>query len=154
MSLNWDFNKFRRLMLNLYISKNLIFIISLLLVMIIILSVTGCSTSATTILQPAATSEAGASIPVATSTAASVVPQRAPGGPGSSGVFASVAPTYQDLVYATLSSTQKLQTSDMRLLDAVWHDTCRFFFAHLDRICSNSAIILHAHLDHVVSSAL
>jgi acetyl esterase/lipase len=41
-----------------------------------------------------------------TTDTASVMPVR--GGPGGSGSFASVAPTYQDLAYATVSPTQKL----------------------------------------------
>jgi acetyl esterase/lipase len=45
---------------------------------------------------------------IPTTDSSSILPQRGPGGSGSSGSFASVAPTYTDLAYATLSSTQKL----------------------------------------------
>jgi len=47
-----------------------------------------------------------ATIPTADSS--SVLPQGGPGGSGGSGSFASVAPAYLDLAYATISSAQKL----------------------------------------------
>ncbi len=44
----------------------------------------------------------------ATTNPASGLPQHGSGGPGNSGTFASVAPDYQDLAYATISSAQML----------------------------------------------
>lgn len=62
-----------------------------LLVLLFVISATGCSpsTTATPSSQPNG-----------------VMPQM--GGPGGSGTFASVDPTYKDLAYATVSSAQKL----------------------------------------------
>lgn len=59
---------------------------------------TACSSTITPTLQAAA--------PAATPQQISVLPQH--GGPGGSSTFASVAPTYADLVYASLSLAQKL----------------------------------------------
>jgi acetyl esterase/lipase len=78
-----------------------------LLMLLVALNTSACSSRAATTLQPTATSVAVTSAPAATNTAASVMPQTRPLGPGG-GSFASVAPTYTDLVYATISSTQKL----------------------------------------------
>ncbi len=70
----------------------------LALAVLVLLSATGCGTTATA--TPAAA-------PAVTTEEAGVMPQRG-GAPGGSGTFASVDPTYKDLVYATLSSAQKL----------------------------------------------
>jgi acetyl esterase/lipase len=94
-------------MLNLSIKKNIVPAMGLLLALLIVIGASGCSTKAAT-AQPAATSKLVASVPAATSTAASVLPQIGPGGPGGGGSFAAVAPTYSDLAYATVSAAQKL----------------------------------------------
>ncbi len=65
---------------------------------LVLLSATGCGATATA--TPAAA-------PAASTEAAGVMPQRG-GGPGGSTTFASVAPTHQDLAYATVSAAQKL----------------------------------------------
>ncbi|GAB4495708.1 MAG: alpha/beta hydrolase [Anaerolineales bacterium] len=64
---------------------------------LVLLSATGCGAAATA--TPAA-------VQGGSTEQAAVMPQR--GGPGGSSTFASVAPTYKDLAYATLSSAQKL----------------------------------------------
>jgi len=61
-----------------------------------------------TTLLTACGSAATQAAPTAAPTQASVMPQRGSGPGGSSATFASVAPTYADLAYATLSSAQKL----------------------------------------------
>mgnify|MGYP001031148774 FL=1 len=85
-----------------YVKSNLYFVLALLVV-ISAISMTACGTTAPTAEQPTSQAEA-TSVP--TNEAASVMPQ----GRGSSGssTFASVAPTYQDLAYASISTAQKL----------------------------------------------
>ncbi|HEY9076164.1 MAG TPA: alpha/beta hydrolase [Anaerolineaceae bacterium] len=70
----------------------------IVLAMLVLLSASGCGSAATTVpaVQPTADS----------TKQAAVMPAR--GGPGGSSTFASVAPTYKDLAYATLSNAQKL----------------------------------------------
>lgn len=75
------------------VSKFLIFA----MVALVLLSGTGCGATTTT------TPAAATAVPTE---ATDVMPQR--GGPGGTSTFASVAPTYKDLAYATLSSAQKL----------------------------------------------
>ena len=74
---------------------------------LVMLAASGCAAAATaTATAPAV----DAATPVAASTItteeATVMPRR--GGPAGSSTFASVAPTYQDLAYASLSEAQKL----------------------------------------------
>jgi acetyl esterase/lipase len=87
--------------------KNLIFKPFFLeLMILIVLSTTGCGTTVetpavdTTTLKPA-------TAPTVASEQPGVMPQQVPGGLGAAN-FASVDPTYYDLVYATVSSAQKL----------------------------------------------
>lgn len=80
----------------------------LALAALVLLSATGCGSSATATSAPQPASDA-TSAPVAApaaSTETAVMPRR--GGPGGSSAFSSVAPTYKDLAYATVSSAQKL----------------------------------------------
>ena len=75
------------------------------LAVLVLLSATGCGTTAT-VTSAAAPTAVSTSAPAVTTEQAGVMPMR--GGPGGSSTFASVAPTHKDLAYATLSSTQKL----------------------------------------------
>jgi acetyl esterase/lipase len=69
----------------------------LALAMLVLISATGCgSTSATPAAATASTEQQ------------SVMPQKGPGGVGGSSTFASVAPTYKDLAYASVSPAQML----------------------------------------------
>jgi acetyl esterase/lipase len=69
----------------------------LALAMLVLISATGCgSTSATPAAATASTEQQ------------SVMPQKGPGGMGGSSTFASVAPTYKDLAYASVSPAQML----------------------------------------------
>ncbi len=80
------------------VSKFLVFV----LVVLVLLSATGCAATAATTpgISPTAA-------PTADSTEQTgVMPMR--GGPGGSSTFASVAPTYKDLTYASVSDAQKL----------------------------------------------
>ena len=63
----------------------------------------GCGAAAPAADSPTAHAPAAAA---SATTAVGVMPQ--PGGPGGAGTFASVAPTYEDLAYATTSPAQKL----------------------------------------------
>lgn len=74
------------------------FSIILIIFMMAAILLTACGNLATQATQAAE--------PTATAQQASVLPQR--GGSAGSSTFASVAPTYADLAYATLSSAQKL----------------------------------------------
>jgi acetyl esterase/lipase len=74
-----------------------------LLVLALTISATGCISSAPT---AAVESEAISAVAAPTSTQPSVMPQR--GGMGGGATFASIAPTYQDLAYASVSEAQKL----------------------------------------------
>lgn len=93
----------------------------LALALVIVSGAAGCGTTAS----PAAPATASPAVQAAASPEAqataqpaapagqatptpNVMPQRGPGGPGGSSTFASVAPTYPDLAYATLSEAQKL----------------------------------------------
>jgi acetyl esterase/lipase len=72
-------------------------LIILALAMLVLISATGCgSTSATPAAATASTEQQ------------SVMPQKGPGGMGGSSTFASVAPTYKDLAYASVSPAQML----------------------------------------------
>jgi acetyl esterase/lipase len=74
----------------------------ILLATLTAITMTGCGA-----VSPAAESPTVQVLATATpTTQAAVIPQR--GGPGGSSAFASVAPTYKDLAYATVSSAQKL----------------------------------------------
>jgi hypothetical protein len=91
-------------MSHLFVSKNLELTTCLLLILLIALGSAGCATKTTMTPQAAATSAVVTAAPAATSTAALEFPQGGPVGPGGSRNFASVAPTYKDLAYATVSS--------------------------------------------------
>jgi acetyl esterase/lipase len=91
-------------MLLILINKHIILAINLLLTLLIVLGISGCGNTA---INPATTASQGAEQPQATS-ASTVIPQGGrPGGAGT-GSFTSVAPTYQDMAYATLSAAEKL----------------------------------------------
>ena len=80
--------------------KNLVTKLTLFtLAVCILLSTTGCGTATTASPTTSATS-------VVSTEQTSVLPAR--GGPNGSSTFASVAPTYADLAYATISDAQKL----------------------------------------------
>ena len=80
--------------------KNLVTKLTMLtLAVCMLLSTAGCGTATTASPTTSATS-------VASTEQTSVMPAR--GGAGSSSTFASVAPTYADLAYATVSDAQKL----------------------------------------------
>jgi acetyl esterase/lipase len=97
------------------------FFIPALLALLTAISLTGCDTTTPAAKQPTTQPQATGAQTVATSEkpaaqvqvtiasttqAVGVIPQG--GGPGGSSTFASVAPTYKDLAYATISPTQKL----------------------------------------------
>jgi len=76
--------------------KNLVIKLTMFtLTVMLLLSIVGCGATSTTTATPTASTEQ-----------TSVMPAR--GGPGSSSTFATVAPTYADLAYATVSDAQKL----------------------------------------------
>lgn len=78
-------------------------ILVLALALLVLLIATGCGTTAT------ATPIAADATSADSNEQAAVMPQRGGGGgPSGSSSFASVAPTYADLAYATLSEAQKL----------------------------------------------
>lgn len=80
--------------------RNLVTKLTMLVLAILMLfSLTGCEAATTA----APTTSA---MPTASTEQTNVMPAR--GGMGSSGTFASVAPTYADLAYATISDAQKL----------------------------------------------
>lgn len=80
--------------------KNLVNKLSLLtLAVLILLNATGCGASTTSTPDASTT-------PTALPEQTSIMPAR--GGVGGSSTFASVAPTYKDLAYATVSDAQKL----------------------------------------------
>lgn len=78
------------------------FVITLLMVLVAF-NISGYNASTPIAGSPTAQAPATATLALQTP---NVMPQR--GGPGGKGTFASVAPTYKDLAYATLSSAQKL----------------------------------------------
>jgi len=86
----------------LYRRTGSVFVLGLLAVLMAI-SVTGCGAIAPEGQSPTAQAQA-ATAPVTQTTG--VLPQR--GAPGGASIFASAAPTYKDLAYATVSSAQKL----------------------------------------------
>jgi acetyl esterase/lipase len=69
--------------------------------LLVALAVAGCNPVA-----PAATTESPAAAPAPGSDKPDVMPMG--GGPGGAGTFATIAPTEQDVAYANLSETQKL----------------------------------------------
>lgn len=77
--------------------------VEILLMILLGINIVGCSKPTPAAELPTVPLSATAA-PV--SQTPNVMPQR--GGPGGTGTFASVAPTYKDLAYATLSSAQKL----------------------------------------------
>jgi acetyl esterase/lipase len=78
-------------------------LVSLLLTLLLVLSLTGCGTSQSPI---AATAQQPETSSVPTSQGNAPLSRQGPA--GGSNAFASVAPTYKDLAYATSSSAQKL----------------------------------------------
>lgn len=88
--------------------QHLIRVALLTLALLVTLSVTGCSTTAANV----ATTTQEATQPAETTQQATQstnsMPPRGPGGSSGTSTFASVAPNYQDLAYATVSSAQKL----------------------------------------------
>lgn len=73
----------------------------LALALLVVLSVAGCGGTSTTLASVPVPTQ-----PAASTESASVMPMR--DGPSGSSQFASVAPSYSDLAYATLSAAQKL----------------------------------------------
>ncbi len=89
-------------MFNHAVSKPITRIAIMMLALLVALSATGCGTTTNTAIP--STSQTATEATQSTN----VMPQRGAGGPTGSSTFASVAPTYTDLAYATVSSAQKL----------------------------------------------